>query len=655
MVFIMDRTNNSNKSIEEMIHEIQDKFNIIGRNRELREMILARLSGRHIIIEGAVGVGKTTIARAVADYFDQSFIRIDGDERYTEAKLVGHFEPPLVVEKGWTKEAFVSGPLTQAMERGSVFFINEANRLVEGTQNVLLPALDEGLITLPQLEPVHAEKGFFVVATQNPDSYIGTTILSEALKDRFVWIRLDRQSFDDELNIVLSSTINKDPKYAEITTKICRATRNNPDIRRGASIRGAIDFVKILEIVGSLNIDTITEIAIMTLATKIELEDGVDKKIEDIITEIITRVMSGEAEEEVNKNKSGSSVPRDQRQIRLFGKVDPEDVIKSAIESGRPLPPIEKLENKAVERLTESAVDSENLPALVSLSKINRYAVSNALNLERLTSLGRVAGKGGVVSSRLYFVVRGVLDPKRRRVFRRLARTALLKQSLRIAGEGLRGDLFKQSMYEPGLDFDLEATIDQTMEKYPDGIPVLGMNDIVGIDRVQRKKSGVLIMDTSGSMFGERNINAALTAAIMAYSMRKDDYSVIAFNTKAFMIKRFDEDIKVQDIVDRILDLEAIGHTNVEDALKVGARELNRLKTRFKWAILFTDGVYNKGKDPRYLAREFKKLHVINLPGKKWGMRVCQDLARLGAGKYVAVRNYEEAPRALMRILRSPW
>ncbi|OLS26950.1 MAG: hypothetical protein HeimC3_06080 [Candidatus Heimdallarchaeota archaeon LC_3] len=319
------------------------------------------------------------------------------------------------------------------------------------------------------------------------------------------------------------------------------------------------------------------------------------------------------------------------------------------------MPLMNKMDSGAVERLTETAIESENLPALVSLAKINRYAVSNTLDLDSLTSLGRIAGKGGVVSSRLYFVMRGVLDPKRRRVFRRLARTSLLKQSLRIAGEGLRGDLFKRSLYSPGLDFDLEATIEQTMEKYPEGIPVLGMDDIVGIDRVQRKKSGVLILDTSGSMFGERNINAALTAAIMAYSMRKDDYSVVAFNTKAFLIKKFDEDIRVQDIVDRILDLEAIGHTNIEDALKIGARELNKLKTRFKWAILFTDGVYNKGKDPRYLAREFKKLHVINLPGKKWGMRVCQDLARLGAGKYVAVSSYDEAPRALMKVLRSPW
>ena len=336
--------------------------------------------------------------------------------------------------------------------------------------------------------------------------------------------------------------------------------------------------------------------------------------------------------------------------------MESEDILKSAIESGQNLPAdIDRMDKETVEKLTQSAIQSENLPALMSLAKINKKVVSNSLQLDKLVSLGRVAGKGGVVSSRLYFMVRGELDVKRKRMFRRLARTSLLKQSLRIAGEGLRGDIMKQSAYQAGMDFDLEVTMEEMLEKYSDGLPVLGMNDIVGIDRIQRKKSGILILDTSGSMVGERNINAALSSAILAHSMRKDDYSVIAFNTKAFLIKKFNEELKVQDIVDRILDLEAIGHTNIEDALKLSSKELKKLKTRFKWAILFTDGVYNKGKDPRYLAKEFPKLHVVNLPGKKWGQKVCQDLAKLSGGKYVAIAKYSEAPRALMKILRSPW
>lgn len=41
--------------------------------------------------------------------------------------------------------------------------------------------------------------------------------------------------------------------------------------------------------------------------------------------------------------------------------------------------------------------------------------------------------------------------------------------------------------------------------------------------------------------------------------------------------------------------------------------------------------------------------------GKKWGERVCKDLARLGGGRYVVVRSYHEVSRALMKILLSPW
>ena len=282
--------------IEEAISEIQEKFGVVGRESSLRKLILGKQANKHIIIEGPVGVGKTTLAHAVAAYFDQGFIRIDGDERYTESKLVGHFEPPLVVEKGWVWDAFVPGPLTLAMKNGSILFINEANRLIEGTQNVLLPSMDEGLLILPKLGIIRAIDGFLVVATQNPESYIGTTVLSEALKDRFVWIKLEHQGFEEEVNIVeqQAGIGVEDKLISETATKIARATRKHPDIRRGSSIRGAIDLAKILFLVKSLNLETVSEMSIMTLATKIELEDGVERPIEDVIHEIAEAILSGD-------------------------------------------------------------------------------------------------------------------------------------------------------------------------------------------------------------------------------------------------------------------------------------------------------------------------------------------------------------------------
>jgi Mg-chelatase subunit ChlD len=333
-----------------------------------------------------------------------------------------------------------------------------------------------------------------------------------------------------------------------------------------------------------------------------------------------------------------------------------EDLAEAAIAAGDSLPKLDNLDIASVERLTESAIEHENLPALMSLAKINKYAVSNSLNPDRLVSLGRVAGSGGMYTPRLFFVMRGVLDKKRRKILKRLTRTSILKLSLRVASEGLRGDLPVRGEFQPDSDFDLEATMEQVLEKYPTGVPTLRRSDIIGIERRERKKNGVLILDASGSMMGERNINAALSAAVMAYSMRKDQFGVVAFNTKGFLIKGIKDELKIQDIMDRILDLEAVGYTNIEDGLKMGAMQIKNIKTRFKWAILLTDGAYNKGDDPRYLCRQFEKLHVLNLPGgKKWGERVCKDLARLGGGRYVVVRSYHEVPRALMRILRSPW
>ncbi|MFX1514898.1 MAG: AAA family ATPase [Promethearchaeota archaeon] len=282
--------------VEKAISEIQEKFGVVGREASLRKLILGKQAGKHIIIEGPVGVGKTTLAHAVAAYFDQGFIRIDGDERYTESKLVGHFEPPLVVEKGWIWDAFVPGPLTLAMKNGSILFINEANRLIEGTQNVLLPSMDEGLLILPKLGVIRAADGFLVVATQNPESYIGTTVLSEALKDRFVWIKLEHQGFEEEVDIVEQKADigPEDRIISETATKIARATRKHSDIRRGSSIRGAIDLAKILHLVKSLNLETVSEMSIMTLATKIELEDGVERPIEDVIHEIVEAILSGD-------------------------------------------------------------------------------------------------------------------------------------------------------------------------------------------------------------------------------------------------------------------------------------------------------------------------------------------------------------------------
>ena len=281
------------KKISEIAEEIARKFKIIGRRKELEAILLAKKAGKPVLIEGPVGVGKTTLAKAVAQYFQQDFIRVDGDERFDEYKLVGYFEPQLVLKVGWTWDAFYPGPLVRAMLNGGILFINEINRLSEGAQNVLIPALDEKIIEIPKLGELRAKDGFWVIATLNPEEYVGVTPLGEALKDRFMWIKLDYQSSDEEVAIVkLHTSVDND--IAKLTVAITRATRRHPEIKRGASVRGAIDLASLIKLHGENvdSLDDLVNLSLIALGTKIELVEGTNKSIEDVIREIVEEIAS---------------------------------------------------------------------------------------------------------------------------------------------------------------------------------------------------------------------------------------------------------------------------------------------------------------------------------------------------------------------------
>src|SRR5687768_13257330 len=96
------------------IDAVAEKHRIVGRRAELRALAACLLTGRNALLEGAVGVGKTALARAVTEGAGRGFLRVDGDSRYTEAKLVGHFDPPGVLARGYQPDLFLPGPLTLA-------------------------------------------------------------------------------------------------------------------------------------------------------------------------------------------------------------------------------------------------------------------------------------------------------------------------------------------------------------------------------------------------------------------------------------------------------------------------------------------------------------------------------------------------------------
>jgi len=282
-------------TVKSIVEELQKRHYIVGRQKELYAALIAAQAGKHVLLEGPVGVGKTTIALAVASHLKRRFIRIDGDERYTEQKLAGWYDPPLVLARGYTTESFIHGPLSQSMTQGAILLINELNRMPEGTQNVMLTAMDEGTILIPKFGRVDALDGFMIVATQNPDEYIGTSQLSEALRDRFVCIDLGYQSDEEERQIVSLRSRCTDDDIIDVSVTFCRQTRREEEIRRGASVRGAIDLADIFYTAhGRFDDDPgrWIEAAELAFLTKIELHDFSKEKFHELLKRIATYALA---------------------------------------------------------------------------------------------------------------------------------------------------------------------------------------------------------------------------------------------------------------------------------------------------------------------------------------------------------------------------
>lgn len=266
---------------------------VVGRQKEIARIKACLQAGRNLILEGPVGVGKTHLAMQILQDLKRGSHRIDGDGRYSEQKLTGWFDPPAVISKGYGRDTFIPGPLTEAMQSGEVLFINELNRMPEGVQNVLLPAIDEKWLTIPRLGEVQAQAGFQVIATQNPKEFVATSHLSEAILDRFELIRLDYQSEDEEIEIVRTALQTKKVEAQKIqnipslSVRLVRKTRNHPQVRRGASVRAAIAVAELtLEMMTSLPLaEAFLEAAIMALPTRIELDTDRDNSSEESFAE----------------------------------------------------------------------------------------------------------------------------------------------------------------------------------------------------------------------------------------------------------------------------------------------------------------------------------------------------------------------------------
>ncbi|MGX7198502.1 AAA family ATPase [Enterococcus nangangensis] len=251
------------KIAHEKVQELLDNMEkiILGKRQVLKLTLTALLADGHILFEDVPGVGKTTLIKALAASIQGSYGRI----QFTPDLLPGDILGSAIYNSVTHTFEFKEGPVFT-----TVLLADEINRATPRAQSALLEVMSERQVTLDGTS-YPMEENFFVLATQNPIEYEGTYPLPEAQLDRFLFcLSIGYPDYEAELELLkgtdtekllpqlkgvltlaelsilkkLASEVHVTDDLYEYALSLILATRNQPEIRLGASPRGGLAFLR---------------------------------------------------------------------------------------------------------------------------------------------------------------------------------------------------------------------------------------------------------------------------------------------------------------------------------------------------------------------------------------------------------------------------
>lgn len=234
----------------------------LGRPESVTQAILTVIAGGHLLIEDVPGIGKTTLALALARVFDLPFRRLQMTSDLLPADILG----VSIYDPERRQFQFRPGPIFT-----NVLLVDELNRATPKTQSALLEAMAEGRVSIDG-ETHTLPTPYVVLATQNPIEQFGTFPLPESQLDRFLLrIRLGYPESKYEAQMLqqkrygqaatdltpvlnqqgllavrkLVSEVKLHPEIANYITTIVNATRQSPDTLAGVSPRGSLALAQV--------------------------------------------------------------------------------------------------------------------------------------------------------------------------------------------------------------------------------------------------------------------------------------------------------------------------------------------------------------------------------------------------------------------------